>query len=119
MSALPQMEDATPDDFDAKVLSPRGVLVVVDFWGPDCPNCEAFAREAPSLLEALAGEPLRVVRVNAYAHFELARRFGLFGIPTFLLFRDGKLLGKMSQYYGRAYFLGVLRDHLPGGARAP
>jgi len=113
MAALPPLVDATPEDFDAKVLAPRGVLVLVDFWGPDCPNCEAFAREAPALLEALAEERVCVVKVNAYAHFDLARRFGLFGIPTFLLFRDGKLLGKMSQYYGREYFLGVIRDHLP------
>lgn len=111
--SLPPIQDATPEDFDAQVLAPRGELVVVDFWGPDCPNCEAFAREAPALLETLAGERIRIVKVNAYAHFDLARRFGLFGIPTFLLFRDGKLLGKMSQYYGRAYFLGVIRDHLP------
>ncbi len=106
--------DATPDTFDALVLEPRGVLVVVDFWGEGCPNCEVYAAAEPELLAALGDAPVRVVRVDAYTHDDLARRFGLFGIPTFLLFRDGKLLGKMSQYYGREYWLGVVREHLPG-----
>ncbi|MBL8604456.1 MAG: thioredoxin family protein [Myxococcales bacterium] len=111
------IEDA--EQFDARVLSPRGVLVVVDFWGPGCPNCEVFARDAPALLAELEGEALRVVTVDAYAHPALAQRFGLYGIPTFLLFRDGKLLGKMSQYRGRAFWLGVIRDQLAPRSSAP
>lgn len=109
----PVSYDATAETFEALVLEPRGELVVVDFWGPGCPNCDIYAAAEPALLSELEGARMRVVKVNAYEHEELARRFGLFGIPTFLLFRDGKLLGKMSQYYGREYWLGVIRDHLP------
>lgn len=114
--AHPKSYDGTPETFDDLVLAPRGELVVVDFWGPGCPNCDIYADAEPRLLAELDGAPMRVVKVNAYEHEELARRFGLFGIPTFLLFRDGTLLGKMSQYYGREYFLGVVRDHLPRAA---
>ena len=105
--------DATAQDFDALVFEPRGALIVVDFWGPGCPNCDVFAADAPGLLEQLPARKVRVVKVNAYEHPELARRFALFGIPTFLLVKDGKLIGKMSQYYGREYWLGVINDHLP------
>ena len=112
--AHPSTHEATTETFDALVLHHPRELVVVDFWGEGCPNCDVYAQAEPSLLAELEGAPLRVVKVNAYQHEELARRFGLFGIPTFLLFRDGKLLGKMSQYYGREYWLGVIRDHLPG-----
>jgi thiol-disulfide isomerase/thioredoxin len=114
--AHPTTYEATPENFDALVLQPQGELVVVDFWGPGCPNCDIYAAAEPALLSALEDAPLRVVKVNAYEHEELARRFGLFGIPTFLLFRDGRLLGKMSQYYGREYWLGVVRDHLPAAS---
>ena len=105
--------EATADTFDALVLEPQDTLVVVDFWGEGCPNCDVFAAAKPELLEALEGAPVRVVTVNAYVHEALARRFGLYGIPTFLLFRDGRLLGKMSQYHGKEYWLGVVREHLP------
>ncbi|ADO68739.1 thioredoxin family protein [Stigmatella aurantiaca] len=112
----PTTYDATQATFDALVLEPQGELVVVDFWGEGCPNCEVYAAAEPALLAELEGARMRVVKVNAYQDEELARRFGLFGIPTFLLFRDGKLLGKMSQYYGRDYWLGVIREHLPPSA---
>ena len=114
--------DATPETFDALVFEPRNVLILVDFWGLDCPNCEVFADELPSLLEELGDVPLRIVKVDAYTHDTLATRFGLFGIPTFLVVRDGKLIGRMSQYRGRAWWLGVIRDHLPqsgGNAAQP
>ncbi|MDC0712748.1 thioredoxin family protein [Stigmatella sp. ncwal1] len=112
----PTTYEATQETFDALVLQPPGELVVVDFWGEGCPNCEVYAAAEPALLAELEGARMRVVKVNAYQDEELARRFGLFGIPTFLLFRDGKLLGKMSQYYGRDYWLGVIREHLPPSA---
>lgn len=111
-STLP-IYDATAEDFDALVFEVANQLVVVDFWGPGCPNCDVFAADAPSLLQQLPAEKVRVVKVNAYEHPELARRFSLFGIPTFLLVKDGKLIGKMSQYYGREYWLEVINDHLP------
>ncbi|NNC22253.1 thioredoxin family protein [Corallococcus exiguus] len=116
--AHPVSTEATTETFDSLVMEPRDELVVVDFWGPGCPNCDIYAAAEPELLKELDGAPMRVVKVNAYEHEALATRFGLYGIPTFLLFRDGKLLGKMSQYYGKPYFLGVIRDHLPGGAKA-
>ena len=46
------IHDATPETFDALVMEPRDELVVVDFWGPNCPNCEVFARAAPGLLQS-------------------------------------------------------------------
>lgn len=113
MASRVEIVEADPQTFDALTFGAEGLLVVVDFWGRDCPNCEVFARELPHLLEELGEVPLRIVKVDAYTHDTLATRFGLHGIPTFLLIREGKLLGKMSQYRGRAWWLGVVRDHLP------
>ena len=112
---MPDVHDATPDDFDALVFEPRDRLVVVDFWGPRCPNCEVFAADVPRLMEALGDAPVRIVKVDAYAHASLATRFGLKGIPTFLLVRDGKVLGRMSQYHGFEYWLAVVRENLGAG----
>jgi len=102
---------ADPSGFDAALADGDPRLLVAYFWGPDCPNCEVFARELPSLLPELDGTKVRLLKVNAYEHMELARRYALFGIPTFLLFRDGKLLGKMSQYRGREFWLDVIHEN--------
>lgn len=104
--------EATSEDFERKVLTPRGTLIVVDFHGPGCPNCAAFAADAPRLIEALGDESLCLVKVDAYASPELAERFGLVGVPTFLFVRDGKVLGRMTGYHGREYWLDVVRGQL-------
>ena len=77
-----------------------------------------FARDLPELLQAIPQTGVRVVKVNAYEHPELARRFALFGIPGFVLFKEGKKLGMMRQYNGRDYWTAVVTEHAQGrGAR--
>ena len=101
---------ATPHTFDALLQAPEDTLVVVYFWGPECPNCELFARDLPGLIDELSGKPIQLVKVNAYEHTDLARRFALIGIPAFVLFKGGRKLGMMRQYYGREYWRRVLLE---------
>lgn len=105
-----QPQSATPETFDALIASPADQLVVVYFWGPDCPNCEVFARDLPGLLEEIPQDTVKVVKVNAYEFPELAQRFALFGIPGFVLFRGGKKLGMMRQYNGREFWKTVIAE---------
>lgn len=107
----------TPENLDREIAAPPGHLVVLYFWGPNCPNCEVFARDLPELLEALP-PAVTVVKTDAYAHPELARRFALAGIPAFVLFKDGVKLGMMRQYYGRDYWQAVIDEKAGEPARA-
>lgn len=107
------IETATPVTFD-ELIGARDGLVVAYFWGPDCPNCEVFARDLPGLLEEIPQAGVRLVKVNAYEHPELARRFALAGIPAFVLFRDGKKLGMMRQYNGREFWRAVVTEQANG-----
>ena len=104
------MIEAVPSNFDAEVLGEASRLVLVYFWGPECPNCEVFARHLPNLTPELERLDVKTVKVNAYEHQELATRFGLHGIPTFLLFTAGKLLGRMTSFSGDEFFLSVIRE---------
>lgn len=104
-----QLVVGTPENLDAMIASAPEQLVVIYFWGPQCPNCEVFARDLPELLSALP-KNVTVVKTNAYEHPELARRFALFGIPGFVLFKGGVKLGMMRQYYGREYWQAVIDE---------
>ncbi len=112
-SAAPRIYDADPQSIDALAFEPRGELVVVYFWGRQCPNCEYFARHLPRLLKALEGATMRLVKVNVYDHPELGTRFGLAGIPAFLLVREGRRLGRMGEFPGYDQWLAIVEDHLP------
>jgi thiol-disulfide isomerase/thioredoxin len=99
----------TPETLDTFIASPLHQLVVVYFWGPQCPNCEVFARDLPDLLSALPSN-VTLVKTNAYEYPELATRFALFGIPAFVLFRGGKKLGMMREYYGRSTWQAIVEE---------
>jgi thioredoxin 1 len=74
--------------FDQAVLQSK-IPVLVDFWAPWCGPCRMVA---PSL-EKLAGEyagKLLVAKVNTDDHAEYAMKYGVQGIPTLLLVRDGQ-----------------------------
>lgn len=109
---LDQVQHATPETFDALVGGPG--LVVAYFWGPDCPNCEVFAADLPALLDRMPAG-VRLVKVDAYEHTDLARRFALFGIPGFVLFKGGRKLGMMRQYHGREYWSRVVAEQAAEG----
>ena len=112
----PPVLEADPEGLDGLLASERQRLVVLYLWRPSCPNCDFFAARLPCLLEALGSAPVVVVKMNADAHPETARRYGVYGLPHFVLFTAGRRIGKMSEFRGDEFWLSVIREHLPAPA---
>lgn len=87
MSNLAVILDA---DFESAVInSPLPVLV--DFWAPWCQPCKALL----PLLEEVAGtyaDRLKVCKLNVEEQTDIASQYGVRGIPTLMLFKEGKLV---------------------------
>jgi thioredoxin 1 len=84
--------EATVDSFQ-KLTSEGNVLV--DFWGPRCQPCLAMMPIVMQLEEA-SGGAVRVVKVNAPEARQVCRDFHVFGLPTYVLMRDGVELERLS-----------------------
>lgn len=84
---LPWIIDAGPDAFDS--LLSASVPVLVDFWAPWCGPCRTMGPAVAAVADSLAGR-LKVVKVNVDDRPELAERYEVQGIPTLLVFREGK-----------------------------
>lgn len=77
-----------PATFDTEVLQST-VPVVVDFWAEWCGPCRMVGPELEKLADA-HGDAVKVVKVDVDANRKIAKRYGIRGIPTIALFRDGK-----------------------------
>lgn len=71
------------------------IPVVVDVWAPWCGPCRAMAPEFEKAARAL--EPhARFIKLNSDNEQHIASRLGIRGIPTMLLFREGKEVARVS-----------------------
>ena len=77
--------DAT---FDTDVLKAKAP-VLVDFWAEWCGPCRAIAPSLEELGAEFAGK-LDIVKVNIDENPQTPSQFGVRGIPTLILFKDGK-----------------------------
>jgi thioredoxin 2 len=69
------------------------IPVVVDLWAPWCGPCRVVGPLLTQLAGELAGQ-MKLVKVNVDDAPSVQRRFGVRGIPTLVLLRDGRELGR-------------------------
>ena len=80
----------TNESFDPYI---SGGLVLVDFWAEWCTPCRMQAPILDDLDNQLEGK-LKIGKINTDDFPEIAERFGVFSIPTMIIFRDGSQIDK-------------------------
>ncbi len=87
-------------DFEAQVLkSPEPVLV--DFWAEWCGPCKMISPIVDELAEDYAGK-VKVVKLNVDQNPSTMRQYAVRGIPTLMLFKDGKVHSTQVGAVGKA-----------------
>ena len=86
-------------DFQSKVVESE-LPVVVDFWAPWCGPCKAIGPVLEELAKEYAGSVM-VAKVNVDEEPSLASAFGIRGIPTLFVIKDGKAISQMVGFSGR------------------
>ena len=82
----------TQENFDREVLN-ADKLTVVDFWADWCGPCRMAAPIIDEIAAETAGK-VKVGKVNVDTDIELAQRYRIASIPTFLVFKNGELAEK-------------------------
>jgi thioredoxin 1 len=105
--------DAT---FDQEVLR-SSVPVLVDFWAEWCGPCRMMAPTIDVIANDYAGR-LKVGKVDVDANGDTAMRYNIRGIPTLLLFKDGRVVDQKVGAVGRSEVQKMVDAHVEAATQA-
>ena len=93
------IKHTTDATFDADVLK-ASTPVLVDYWAEWCGPCKMIAPILDEVASSYDGK-LQIAKMNVDENREIPAKFGIRGIPTLMLFKDGQLaatkVGAMSK----------------------
>lgn len=99
-------------DLDAALADAGDALSILFLWGRDCPNCDIAKRQMLATPARFAWPGVRWLQANVYDDRDIGLRFGLHGVPAFILFRGTKKLGRISPWPGTERFCDVVEPLL-------
>ena len=80
------------NNFKQEVLE-SSIPVLVDFWASWCMPCRMLAPTIEKLAEENQGK-LKVCKLNTDENQNIAAQYGIQGIPTLIIFKEGKEVGR-------------------------
>jgi thioredoxin 1 len=102
----------TADDsnFESNIGTASG-LALVDFWAEWCGPCKALGPTIDELATDFQGK-VKVYKMNVDENPNTPTRFNVRGIPTCILFKDGKVVDMLTGKYPKEAYVAMFEKHL-------
>jgi len=89
----------TDQNFEKEVLKSE-MAVLVDFWAPWCGPCQMVGPVIEELAKENEGK-VKVGKLNVDENPQTAAKYGVMSIPTVILFKEGKEVGRKIGFEGK------------------
>jgi thioredoxin 1 len=96
--------------FDADVLK-SSQPVLVDYWAAWCGPCKMIAPMLEEVSAEYAGK-VTIAKLNVDENPETAAKFGIRGIPTLMLFKDGQVAATKVGALSKSQLTAFLNDSI-------
>jgi thioredoxin 1 len=103
----------TDASFQQEVLE-SPVPVLVDFWAEWCSPCRMIAPHVEEIAKQLDGQ-LKVGKLDVDSNQDTAMQYGVMGIPTLILYKNGRPIERITGYMPKERLLQRISPHLNGG----
>jgi thioredoxin 1 len=100
----------TDNTFDEMVIEAGGP-VLVDFWAEWCGPCKMIAPVLEELATELDGK-LTIGKLDVDDNQSTAMAYGVFSIPTLLLFKEGEPVERIVGYQPKQQLMNRLKAHI-------
>mgnify|MGYP005810568655 FL=1 len=104
------IKHVTDESFSTDVLQ-SDKPVLVDYWAEWCGPCKMIAPILDEVSKTYDGR-LQVAKLNVDDNREVPARFGIRGIPTLMLFKDGQVAATKVGALSKAQLTAFLDGHL-------
>ena len=88
------MLNITDANFSEEVLKST-VPVFVDFWAPWCGPCQMMGPIVEELGSEYSADKIKIVKIDVDQNQEVAGKYQVMSIPTFLVFKNGEVVDKL------------------------
>lgn len=95
--------------FSAIINQPKPVLI--DFFAEWCGPCKTMAPILHNVKSSL-GDQVSIIKIDVDKNQALAAKYQIRGVPTMMVFKDGKQLFRQSGVLSEDQIISVLQPHL-------
>lgn len=100
----------TDESFEKEVMNAE-LPVLLDFWAEWCGPCKMIAPVLDDIAAAYKGR-LTVAKINIDENAQTPQKFGVRGIPTLMLFKNGELESTKVGMISKSQLTAFLDSHL-------
>lgn len=106
----PKTFEVTAQDFEAEVIN-SSLPVLIEFTAEWCPPCKMLKPIIHALADKYDGQ-LRVGMIDCDHNPSVVQQYGVMGMPTMIVFVDGKPVERMVGFQPQARIEKILIPHL-------
>ncbi len=103
-------QNITDDNFEQEIILSKS-LSLVDFWAPWCGPCKQLSPIVDELSKDLEGK-IGVYKCNIDENPEIPSKYAVRGIPTLMIFKDGKLIDSKVGSLPKSALYEWVKNHL-------
>jgi thioredoxin 1 len=107
---MSNMQDISDDSFETDVIKST-LPVIVDFWAAWCGPCKALAPIVDDVASNYVGR-VKFVKMDVDQNPSTPSRFGIRGIPTLILFKNGQVAATQVGLINKTDLAKLIDSHL-------